>query len=527
MAATMLLPAFTLGPDSRGRDYRVLAHSPELNAAISEGGWSGDLAMIVAAWAKTDETEFAACLELPRSEGACLVIRGKRFAQGSLDRVARVNGVMISGAQIAEMQGRTELVFAQLPAPDPASDFGAAAITIKAAGEIPGLQPYEDFGLAWRPYVLLHEPDETRGEVLFHALASITPIGARIGAHTWSTSTQLPARGTIAPARSAHLMVGRDPPVGAGERFTVLDTAQAGWDAQADPQPPDNYHVFAQLQAMAQAHLGADLPPAIRDWTPDWAERPLGDSVTAAFDGLWSVFPVPTMLEALTQVAASGNSEARAAAGDVAGRYIQADMRREDDPLIFQTLTQAEPATRAFMLERLAHSLDIGDKTDEELRPIWAVIAGLGLEEVKGQGDASSSEVRALIGDAVVGLWESVDDAEDLSPDEFDCVLRALHAWPERRRAADFYSLATPEFFDWLIAHAPELVIGYSRRLLRLGPQSSGTTVAQMGAEHDHDELGLANRLLAMVVVANWLEPTPAGDETMQRLSNLLSTKGR
>jgi hypothetical protein len=528
MAATMDLPAFAIGPDSRGRDYGVLSHSPGIGNALSEAGWSGDLAMVIAAWAKSEEREFAACLELPRSEGACLVLRGQRLVQQSFDRIARVNAVVLSGAALSRLGGRTELVFVQMPAPDARPDFGGADFAIDPDARLE-TRPYDDFGLAWRPHVLLHSADETRPEVLLRALASITPPAARLGAHTWSTTINLPARGAIDPARTAHLMIGADPPSRAGDRFIVLDTQLPGWDRAAAPQPPANYGILTRLQALPSVRSGDPVPAGTFGWSPERNSASSGELVRDILLKLWGTLSVAAMIETLARVAAFPEPEAAAAAREVAARYIEADMQQDRAPLIFAALDRAEPATRSFMLEQLGRSFDPGETSDAAMRPVWRAIAALGLDEFADGHTWRSEEVRELIADAVVGLWASVPHPDHLESAESTLLLHLLNVWPANWRAEDFGILANPDFFEWLIAQAggmsPELVTRYSRSLLTLRVSEEAERTA--GVPAVPDPLGLANQLLAMLTVLNWLEPTEAGARAAQRLSGLVRNRDR
>ena len=117
-----------IGPDARGRDFRVRAEARAPDATTSPGMQARNLPLVLARWAETSEPDAVACLPLPG--GDRIVLRARNHGRTENGFACYANAVIVP-ATLGQDQERVSLALLPLlPEPDGSDSFARAPLAV-------------------------------------------------------------------------------------------------------------------------------------------------------------------------------------------------------------------------------------------------------------------------------------------------------------------------------------------------------------------------------------------------------------
>lgn len=410
----LTLPTFVIGPQSQGRNYRVLAQSSPIAFTRAT-----DLAMVLMEWSRTDEKSFAACVALPEGEGA-VVFRAWYRGRGALGEEAFLNGVMIDSASLAALGHRTELVLGEIKEPDGTGNFGRDPVEV-AVPEQEQLD-WPDLGLAWADRLILVERDEDRDAILIEALRSIWPVEERPRVAGWATSAQLVPRGGLDLLRDSQLVVATEP-VAAPPPGLLPYSMKSDGEKPAAPPPP----AWLAWEA-AKQHIGGknNFAPAVSalKWRQGYGALPAERVVADALRMASSALPPLTMLELLGTFRDAGVPALAGAVRSVQPEYVAAlHEQGMDAPLsaVLKAMGSGSPDFAALALACYGKQMDgnvhAGDLSE---------LVGYALEATRSGKTATDPDLR---GNIISLIRKSIDTLEPRN-ESFDKLKATIKSWP-------------------------------------------------------------------------------------------------
>lgn len=269
-------PTLSIGPRDRGRSYGVLHHSLDADDFARARPRLEDFALALAAWADLGLTRFVALTPLDGPGGPVVLWRARFIGAGELGSIAVANGLFLSEAEVARLDGQAHRLLGGLPEPD-GSPFGVARLSIGGLSTV-GPEALPAFGLEWRDQVLDLLDDADPEAVAVAALDGISPRVQQARIDGWATTGALRASGAFDPEAAFRLIVRprsepREPRRVEGTDRAVVELN--GGRIMAPPQPePASWRAW---QAVERAVAGgpqavdADWKPAYQALSPDRA----------------------------------------------------------------------------------------------------------------------------------------------------------------------------------------------------------------------------------------------------------------
>ncbi|EGF91860.1 hypothetical protein ABI_02920 [Asticcacaulis biprosthecium C19] len=120
-----------IGPDGRGRDFRIRAQAQAPEAAVAPDAQAGGVPLILARWAETAEPDLVACLPVPG--GDCVVLRARNQGRRESGFACFANAVVV---QAGPQQERICLaMLAAIPEPDGSDAFARRPLTVDSLSD--------------------------------------------------------------------------------------------------------------------------------------------------------------------------------------------------------------------------------------------------------------------------------------------------------------------------------------------------------------------------------------------------------
>ena len=250
------LATFVIGPDSRGRSFGLLGRSvqPELAA---------DLAMSLAAWAETGETDFVAWV--PQPEGSVVVVRARNLGRASFGHLAFMNGIVVPASLLARGRDWPELLLAALQQPDGSLDFAEHTVLVDLPGGVRAPDPYLGIDVGWNKWAIMAGPTINREQILVRLLRGILEPAQRAHVVGWATTINLPSRGRLNSASPSQfpLLIGKESAGLVDQARLVARIDRDGWHGPQGVAPA----TYQQWQALA-AEI---LPELATGWQASYA----------------------------------------------------------------------------------------------------------------------------------------------------------------------------------------------------------------------------------------------------------------
>jgi len=197
-----------IGPDARGRDFRVRAEAQAPDATTPPGMQARNLPLVLARWAETSEPDAVACLPLPG--GDRIVLRARNQGRTENGFACFANAVIVP-ATLGQDQERVSLALLPLiPEPDGSDSFARAPL------EVQGLSPsaaltHDWTGLEPRWHRRQVVTDGTPAESVLSSILGPLPPEVHVPPLGWATSPHwAPAIGdsgliVVAPGRESQI----------------------------------------------------------------------------------------------------------------------------------------------------------------------------------------------------------------------------------------------------------------------------------------------------------------------------------
>lgn len=174
-----------IGPDPRGRDFRVRAEAPAPNAATAPGAQASNLPLILARWAETSEPEAIACLPLPG--GDRIVLRARNRGRTETGFACFANAVIVPGALGQDIERVCLALLPLIPEPDGSDSFARSPLVVERLSD-PAAPDHDWTGLEprWQRRQVVSDgtPVET---VLASIILRLAPE-TEVPPLTWTTS---------------------------------------------------------------------------------------------------------------------------------------------------------------------------------------------------------------------------------------------------------------------------------------------------------------------------------------------------
>jgi hypothetical protein len=174
-----------IGPDARGRDFRVRAEAQAPDATTPPGTQARNLPLALARWAETSEPDAVACLPLPG--GDRIVLRARNHGRTESGFACFANAVIVP-ATLGHDPERVSLALLPLiPEPDGSDSFARAPLAVEQLR--PLAAPDHDWtGLEPRWHRRQVVTDGTPAESVLASILARLPPEAHAPSLGWATS---------------------------------------------------------------------------------------------------------------------------------------------------------------------------------------------------------------------------------------------------------------------------------------------------------------------------------------------------
>lgn len=262
------LPTFVVAPDATGRGY-------EFNTRADwRDRWTVDLPMVMLAWSQLNIPEpFACCIDFDDGLAVCRGQFLRKLASGN--SIALLSGVVISNAQCAKINWRTDLLAASIPLPDENTQFAARPHLFDFGRDKGAQKTWPSDALSWGKRSLRYDDDCDAQAVLTKFFETIEPKGQRAWFRCWTTTDTLPAKGGLDFGSQAQLMLSsssqkKGPPfLDAKVSSVVTESGEAELSISEieASNAPLGYQAFAQTLGLAEQHIRSSTKISLPGWS--------------------------------------------------------------------------------------------------------------------------------------------------------------------------------------------------------------------------------------------------------------------
>ncbi len=203
----MKLTTLFIGPDGRGRDFRIRAEAPADRfswdpAARAE---ANDIPLAVAGWAESGEHDMVACI--PLAAGWTLVLRAANLGGTDVGYRCFANAVVVPERDMRRIKSFPFGILAFIPLPDGSPSFAAQPLDLTALSGSGLVHDWSGLGIAWTRRCVIAAAGYAAETVLGSVLESEELRTAGVQVRGWATTAALPATGDFVPSRALSLIV--------------------------------------------------------------------------------------------------------------------------------------------------------------------------------------------------------------------------------------------------------------------------------------------------------------------------------
>ncbi|ESQ74694.1 hypothetical protein [Asticcacaulis sp. AC402] len=174
-----------IGPDGRGRDFRIRAQAQAPDDRTSPEAQARNLPLVLARWAESGEPEVVACLPLPG--GDCLVLRARNQGRTQSGFACFANAVIVPAAMGPQQERVCVALLSLLPEPDGSDGFARKPLTVEGLSD-PAIAAHSWDGLAPRWYRRVVVTDGSAAETVLTSILGSVAQDETAPTLTWATS---------------------------------------------------------------------------------------------------------------------------------------------------------------------------------------------------------------------------------------------------------------------------------------------------------------------------------------------------